>query len=109
MKKPGTICSRCRKIKTPDCQICKSEQFKGFNTANYTFYNSYAWRQKSKSYRRSNPLCSSCLEKGRTSPSEVTDHIIPIDKGGAKWDENNFMALCHSCHNSKSGKSARSK
>ena len=31
------------------------------------------------------------------------DHIKPVTKGGAKFDESNLQTLCNSCHATKSG------
>lgn len=33
------------------------------------------------------------------------DHVIPVSKGGAKFDENNMVIACHSCNGSKADKS----
>ena len=56
-------------------------------------------------YRRANPLCVKCLAVGRTTLSEVTDHVIP-HRGDQKlmWDVSNWQALCGPCHNRKTGK-----
>ena len=35
--------------------------------------------------------------------ANVTDHIIPINAGGAIWDVRNHMALSHEYHNKKRG------
>ena len=105
MKKPLTICNRCRKPKDPNCKECKPVAFTGINKSNYDFYNSHAWRKKSKKIRKRDPLCVICLENGRTTPSEMVDHTIPIDKGGELMDEANLRGLCHKCHNKKTGRS----
>ena len=31
----------------------------------------------------------------------MTDHIIPIEQGGAEWDQRNYMALSNKVHNVK--------
>lgn len=72
------------------------------NPKNYKFYNSRKWRLVAKNYRSKNPLCVNALTRNIRIPSEVTDHIIPIEHGGAKWDARNFQALCRSEHNIKS-------
>lgn len=33
----------------------------------------------------------------------VVDHIVPIQQGGAKWDERNHMGMCGHHHNVKRG------
>lgn len=40
------------------------------------------------------------------TPVQVTDHIVPINEGGAMYDWDNLQSLCTQCHNSKSGKEA---
>lgn len=105
MKKLAKICTTCRKPKKEDCTICKPKPFENINKENHSFYNSYAWRKLSKQFKKENPLCIQCLQNGRTTPTNITDHIKPIDKGGNKWDLNNLQPLCHQCHNRKSGRS----
>tara|TARA_R110002020_G_scaffold422547_3_gene631669 strand:- start:26 stop:340 length:315 start_codon:yes stop_codon:yes gene_type:complete len=70
------------------------------------FYNSRRWREFSRAYREKNPFCVKCHAKGIVRQSDVTDHIERIKDKGPKFDESNLQALCHSCHNSKSGKEA---
>ena len=79
---------------------------KPFNTSldNQKFYNSTRWRKVAAGFRDKNPVCIECEKKGIIKPSEVTDHILSIRNGGAKFNEDNLQALCHSCHNIKSGK-----
>lgn len=68
----------------------------GFN------YQNHIWRKVSKRFRIDNPLCAKCQENGLTRPSEVVDHIKPINQGGDPWNPANFQALCVECHNKKS-------
>lgn len=69
---------------------------------NQKFYNSSAWRAMSHRVRALQPLCQigKTLEDYR--PAQVTDHIIPIIHGGAKFDERNLMALSRYYHDKKS-------
>ena len=105
MPKPRSICNKCRKVKRDDCEMCKKPAFENINKDNYSFYNSSQWRRVSKGYRTKHPLCVDCLSRGRTTACQVTDHIIPVDKGGDKWNSSNLQALCHKCHNRKTAKS----
>lgn len=68
------------------------------------FYNSSRWRKVSKQFRNENPLCQKSLEEGKYVLANVTDHIIPINHGGAKFDLRNLQSLSNSKHNSKSAK-----
>ena len=62
----------------------------------HAFYNSAAWRKFSKAYKVDNPFCVEC---GKLA--EVTDHIVPINDGGGKWDWDNLQSLCKSCNGRK--------
>ena len=70
-------------------------------------YNN-AWAKMSKAYRRANPLCECCLVLGvmtDITPGEYKgclDHMIPITRGGSMYNLNNLLALCKSCHDTKS-------
>ena len=43
------------------------------------------------------PLCRDCKAKGRITPAQVVDHILPLAKGGPDTDDN-CRALCQPCH-----------
>lgn len=75
--------------------------------SNKEFYNSWPWRKKAKAYREANPLCVVCEFKGEIKAMKVVDHIVSINSGGAKLDDDNLQSLCESCHNSKSSKESR--
>lgn len=47
------------------------------------------------------PLCQYCLKQEVIKPGRVLDHIHPIERGGAKYDEDNLQWLCDSCHDRK--------
>lgn len=47
------------------------------------------------------PLCRVCLAAGKTSPSEMVDHIKPLSEGGSD-ERANKQGLCHPCHDAKS-------
>lgn len=102
MKKPNSVCNRCRKPKDVNCLICKRTPFEGISKENYSFYASTRWRNFTKKYRRLNPLCIHCLKEGKTTMTEVVDHRIPIRQGGDKWNSDNLQGLCHYHHNRKS-------
>jgi 5-methylcytosine-specific restriction endonuclease McrA len=80
------------------------------------FYKTKNWRQTSIAYRMEHPTCEckECKEKGRILPSEVTDHIKPINprdahdtqagRYGEPLDWDNLQAMSTKCHNKKSAK-----
>lgn len=74
---------------------------------NSEFYNSWTWRKIRKLFISKNPLCKHCDDKGITTTATVVDHIIPIERGGDKLNEENFQSLCESCHNKKSSNESR--
>ena len=44
------------------------------------------------------------MKYGMLTPATVVDHVIP-HRGDQKlfWDEDNWQALCKSCHDRKTG------
>jgi len=81
-------------------------------------YNTTAWRKYRRAFLSTNPLCVECgriadvvdhitsvrlgVECGRIA--DVVDHITSVRLGGGFWDVENHQAMCHQCHNSKSGR-----
>jgi len=67
-----------------------------------------AWQKVSVNYRRANPLCEVCLVLGEMvdiTPGDrkgCVDHMIPITRGGSMYNLGNLLALCKSCHDTKS-------
>lgn len=62
------------------------------------------WARFSKQYRKLNPLCVNCLAHGVTRASAQVDHIVPLSKGGKKYDYENLQALCRTCHSQKTAR-----
>ncbi len=48
-----------------------------------------------------------CKEPGCTAPSTQADHIIPIRKGGARFDLANGRGMCRKHHSAKTGREIR--
>ena len=69
---------------------------------NSHIYNSWRWKRESSLHKQANPLCVRCLEQGVVTAVYCTDHITPINEGGAVWDHNNWQSLCWDCHQHKS-------
>ena len=67
------------------------------------FYNKTSWRRTSTNLRKQNPICLVCDER----PSQVCDHVIGREIGGANYDVENLLAMCHQCHNIKRAMEAR--
>lgn len=70
------------------------------------FYQSARWHRVSTLFRKKNPLCKRCLDRGLTEKAEVTDHIIPLTiwvtvMGKDPYDTTNMQSLSKSCHSIK--------
>ena len=66
----------------------------------HKFYTTTLWKKLSKAVRQQYPLCPKC----NLATTDVVDHIYEIRYVyGMDYslEINNVMALCHSCHNSK--------
>jgi hypothetical protein len=61
-------------------------------------YNSKAWAQLKDTVRLQQPWCESCLARGIQRPWTDLHHRIDIAQGGAPFDIENVVGLCHSCH-----------
>lgn len=48
------------------------------------------------------PMCEECERRGRLTPAQMVDHLVPINKGGAPLDMDNLQSLCNACHARKS-------
>lgn len=72
------------------------------------FYNQRKWKRFSIRFRDKNPFCVECLKSDIHTQSEVTDHIrglgYLLDNNLDAFSEDECQALCHRCHNSKSGR-----
>lgn len=63
------------------------------------------WQKCSKLFLREHPTCAECERHGFVSEATLVDHIIPHrGNEGLFWDQDNWQALCDSCHNRKTGK-----
>jgi 5-methylcytosine-specific restriction enzyme A len=56
------------------------------------------WHKVRNRYIASHPLCERCGERGLTVVASVVHHKVPLDQGGARFDQTNLMALCRDCH-----------
>jgi len=78
--------------------IPEKKPFEGYQHHNTKFYQSRQWRELRKLKLEQTPLCEECFRHGRTTPAQMVDHIVPINKGGAPLDINNLQSLCNQCH-----------
>lgn len=73
---------------------------------NRNVYNTRQWKAIARKHKAMYPLCVECEAQGVITPSEVTDHIVPINQGGAVWSMDNMQSLCYRHHAKKSGHEA---
>lgn len=66
------------------------------------FYNAKAWRSTRASYISRYPLCAVSMDMGHVRGGEIVDHIIPINQGGAPYNDANLMTLTKQIHDTKS-------
>ena len=111
--KSDKICTfiNCHKTIKGTESRCKEHQVTSWDIKREydPFYSSAKWKHLSRRFRRAYPLCVECKSKGRDTIARHTDHITPIDKGGAALDWANLQALCIPCHSSKTAKEIRNK
>ena len=76
----------------------------------------YRWSRFSQQWIADHPLCgmradmqlhqthSRCVQRHiMTGEDLVTDHIVPLLQGGAKYDTSNLQTLCRACNSAKDG------
>lgn len=44
------------------------------------------------------------MDYGKATNGVLVDHIIPLDQGGERLNENNLQTLCAACHAKKTAK-----
>lgn len=63
-------------------------------------YHTKRWRNlRAKVIEQDGGVCQVC----GTDESLIVHHVIPIKSGGAKWDIDNLVTMCRSCHGSWEG------
>jgi len=75
------------------------------NTKKYTRANSYSrgydniWRAARDHHIQNFPLCADCYKKNIYTPMNDVHHIKKLaEHPELKYDSNNLMSLCKSCH-----------
>lgn len=61
------------------------------------------WRRLAEAFKRANPLCKRCLERGVTRSMDCVDHIVPHAgyDDPLRLDWNNLQSLRDPCHGHK--------
>lgn len=68
------------------------------------FYGKNIWKKTRAKFLREHPLCEDCRNEGYVTPATEVHHIIPVAQGGSRLEEENLVALCHSCHMKRHGR-----
>lgn len=71
------------------------------------FYDSPRWRRLALECKQEEPLCRNCAASGRVALAEISDHIVPLRMGGARWDKSNIQSLCRTCDQQKRNRESR--
>jgi len=112
--KPGSWCSKCRKVhKDEPCPHRKPFERKR-NKAQSSGRGGRAWqRTREFIFTRDRFLCQICLAKGVLTSVElhgpnhgVCDHIVPIAEGGGN-NHDNLQTICQCCDKEKTAKESR--
>jgi 5-methylcytosine-specific restriction enzyme A len=75
--------------------MAKNQEFKHL-------YNSKLWKQLRQVHLARNPLCTSCLVEGNTTPANVVNHVRPHRGDWALFsDPANLQSLCKYHHDSE--------
>jgi 5-methylcytosine-specific restriction endonuclease McrA len=94
------------------CSVHARAQDKSRGTAQERGYD-YTWSLCAKEFKAKFPLCgmradgrlyaehSQCVQAGVTTAAGCVDHIVPMSKGGSKYDPLNLQALCIPCNTAK--------
>lgn len=75
-------------------------------------YRRVRWRKLRLLILGNEPFCRKCSEQDKIVEAKVVDHIQEININSSdelKYGEHNLQPLCHSCHNSKTGKHSNKK
>jgi 5-methylcytosine-specific restriction protein A len=83
-----------------ELQVNKDYQ-RGRETTHGKLYTK-RWDKARRMFLRENPLCVECRRKGRVTPANEVDHIIPHRGDLAMfWNTENWEAMCKPCHTAK--------
>ena len=105
-RRPNQPCkhNNCKYLVPHGKQYCDEhakEQIRDVKTTSEKGYTS-KWNKARTRFLRKHPLCEHCLKKNIYTKAVVVDHVTP-HRGDETlfWNENNWQALCKSCHDRK--------
>ena len=64
---------------------------------NYDFRTSWKWKKKRRQVLARSRACHWC-----GAPATTVDHVVPVNRGGAWYDDANLVAACQPCNRERS-------
>jgi 5-methylcytosine-specific restriction endonuclease McrA len=61
------------------------------------------WRKLRARKLDDEPRCERCLPKGRVTVATEVHHVVPISRGGEKYDYDNLQSVCGPCQDQAHG------
>jgi 5-methylcytosine-specific restriction endonuclease McrA len=61
------------------------------------------WRKLRARKLAEEPRCEACLAKGLVTVATEVHHVLPISRGGGKYDWNNLESVCRECQDEAHG------
>ena len=104
--RPNTPCKQngCPRLVTYGNKYCEDHKELHAFESKSTKEKGYTsrWNKARTRYLKLHPLCVHCQKEGKLTKARVVDHISP-HRGDQElfWNENNWQALCKSCHDRK--------
>lgn len=95
------------------CRVCVAKADRARGSAAARGYDGL-WARYSREWLARFPWCglrgdglfhmehSRCARNGERVAATVTDHIVAMKAGGARFDPRNHQSLCRGCNNRKS-------
>ena len=82
------------------CQRCQNQEDPELHLG-----NDWTWRKISEAFRRDHPYCEDCDAEGRvTMATQVHHRKNRREHPELKYDWDNLMSLCDSCHSKRTNR-----
>lgn len=102
--RPSGLCDVCE-AKNTEAKIKQSLAYNKSRGSSHARGYDSRWKKARLIFLAENPLCVSCISKGRSTPATDVDHIEPHGGDMTRfWDMNNWQALCKRCHSAKTAR-----
>jgi 5-methylcytosine-specific restriction enzyme A len=66
-----------------------------------SWYGLLSWKTRAHHQLQVEPLCASCLERGRVTPATIADHHPPHKANWNAFRLGPLQSLCADCHKGK--------